>query len=296
MALNSSRLRPYLQLMRLPNAVTAVADVTAGMMLAGASWHDWSRWCWLSAASCCLYAGGAALNDVCDHAQDRATRPERPIPSGQISRTAGAALSTALLLVGVGLAMQCSRLAGLLAASLMLAIVFYDATFKKARFAPAIMGACRALNLALGMCAIHTPVFHTPIVVSLLLMWLYVSSTTYFARRESHGGSKKQLMLGTAGVVAAVVGVLWIRPFTGSGRTAFLVIIAVVVAYLSTLGTRAVTERTPERVQHAVGRFVLGIVVLDALLTWTVRGPWWALLVLVWLIPSVALSRRFRVT
>lgn len=297
MALKSSQLVPYLQLMRLPNAITAVADVTCGMMLVGASLENWSNWCWLASSSFCLYAGGVVLNDVCDHAQDRENRPERPIPSGRASRTVAASLATALLLIGMVLGAQGGWASGIVCVGLTVTIVLYDANLKQTRVAPVIMGACRALNLGLGMTG--TPdadVASQATVVPLVLMWLYVSSVTFFARREAQGGDKQRLVLSTGGILAAVAGVLWIRPFAGGARIAFVLLVAGCVAYLAAIGTRAFTEPTPERVQHAVGRFVLGIVVLDALFTWTARGPWLAGLLLLWLVPSVLLARRIPVT
>src|SRR5271163_708207 len=85
-SMNSNAIRPWLQLIRLPNVVTAAADSLAGWLLATGSFAEPMRWLPLIAASMVLYASGTALNDVFDSEIDRAERPNRPIPSGQISR------------------------------------------------------------------------------------------------------------------------------------------------------------------------------------------------------------------
>src|SRR5690349_14326443 len=81
--MGASRIWPYLQLMRPANVVTANADVLAGFAAASGGW---SKLPWLLAATCGLYAGGVVLNDVFDSALDQSERPERPIPSGRVTK------------------------------------------------------------------------------------------------------------------------------------------------------------------------------------------------------------------
>ena len=101
--------RPWLQLIRLPNVVTAAADSLAGWLLAMASLDEPMRWLPLAAASMVLYASGTALNDVFDFEIDRAERPNRPIPSGQVARGTAAWLGGLGLLLGPALAGTTAR-------------------------------------------------------------------------------------------------------------------------------------------------------------------------------------------
>ncbi len=89
-------LTPYVQLLRLPNLFTAMADVAMGFLFVRASWA-WNpapinlrpigAWvlALLALASALLYAAGVVLNDVFDLERDRRERPERPLPSGRVS-------------------------------------------------------------------------------------------------------------------------------------------------------------------------------------------------------------------
>ena len=82
--------RPYLELLRPANVVTALADVLAGFAIAGLG--NRAALPWLLLATAALYAGGIVLNDVFDRDIDSSERPERPIPSGRVSVAAAAAL------------------------------------------------------------------------------------------------------------------------------------------------------------------------------------------------------------
>src|SRR5262245_65919965 len=93
-------LKPYLQLIRLPNVFTAAADSLAGWLLVRGSLAAPERWLPLLAASMVLYAAGIALNDVFDYAIDLQERPARPLPSGRVSRRFAAWAGG--LLVGLG--------------------------------------------------------------------------------------------------------------------------------------------------------------------------------------------------
>src|SRR5215218_9701029 len=97
-------IKPYLQLIRLPNVFTAAADSLAGWLLVSGSLEAPARWLPLVAASMVLYAAGIALNDVFDYAIDLEERPARPLPSGRVSRRFAAWLGGAMLAAGPVLA------------------------------------------------------------------------------------------------------------------------------------------------------------------------------------------------
>src|SRR4051812_37381166 len=97
------KLRSYLRLMRIPNVFTAFANVVAGVYLArGGVFH--ARDLLVVLSSGCLYCAGMVLNDFFDRAVDARERPERPIPAGEISANAAAAVGCGLAGAGLGLA------------------------------------------------------------------------------------------------------------------------------------------------------------------------------------------------
>ena len=99
-----SNLPPWLELLRLPNVFTAIADVLAGFLFFHASFEPWQICALVVGASTMLYLSGMVLNDVMDREVDARERPERPIPSSRISLTAASSLGWSLLIGGVAAA------------------------------------------------------------------------------------------------------------------------------------------------------------------------------------------------
>lgn len=79
----------YLQLFRMGNAVMGVIGViVASFMAAGTGMVD--QWLNLLISAVVVFmfiCGGNALNDYIDYEIDRTAHPERPIPSGRLTRT-----------------------------------------------------------------------------------------------------------------------------------------------------------------------------------------------------------------
>ncbi len=175
-------IRPYLQLIRLPNVLTAAADSLAGWLLVGGSLAQPGRWLPLISASMVLYAAGTALNDVFDVEVDRAERPGRPLPSGQVSIGVATGLGALGLLLGPALALASGSIAAAgVAVTLAVCILAYDAGVKHTLLGPAFMGACRGLNLLLGMA--HAPELGGPAAWSAAFTYgLFVAGITVISR------------------------------------------------------------------------------------------------------------------
>ena len=281
-----SRARTYLELIRLPNIFTAIADVTAGYLYMGARWSDVNALVLLGSASACLYAGGVALNDVCDAKRDAIRRSERPIPSGRISRGRAAAASFVLLGVGVALAAVWSLNAAALAGGIVLAVVLYNGVFKSTPLAPLLMGICRALNLALGMTVIPTYRTILGLIPVFFFHALYVTSVTYFARKETESGHRARLTIGTIGIGLAVAGlgslcILVPRPYL-----TYLGLLGLLLFNLVRIGFRAARHAEPVTIQSAVRTVIRSLIFFDACIAWAARGPVAAMAVLVWLVPA----------
>lgn len=290
------RIRPYLELVRPPNLVTAAADPLTGFLLAGGALHQGGTIGPLVVVSVCLYAGGIALNDVCDAVCDRDIRPERPIPAGRIDRRRALLLVILLFCTGLATAWIIAPTVGYLAIVLIVAIVLYDLFLKKTFSAPAVMGLCRALNLTLGLCALD-PLPPMPLLVlPAALMWLYVSSITFFARTESVVSNRPMLVVGLVGLTTAIAGQGLLHPLYGSKHIEQYFFLIVLIALGVWLGYPAVKNPRPIVVQKAVGAYVIGLLLFDASLVWIASGPYAAAPVATLIVPTVWLSRLFRVT
>jgi 4-hydroxybenzoate polyprenyltransferase len=289
-------LRGYLELARPANVCTAIADVTAGFLYMGGRVSDWPALALLSGASALLYAGGVAMNDAVDAGRDTLERSERPIPSGRVPRRLAFVFSAMLLAGGLILAFLCSRNAAMVAAALVVAIILYNVLLKQSPLGPATMGLCRALNLGLGMTVFPEYRMTISLVPVLFLMWLFVTSVTFFARFEAGVSSGRRLRWGTVGVVAAVLGLCGLSGIIFTAHLSFLIPVVVLAVALGVRGWRAAQTRDPVSVQRAVEVFVVSLIFFDMCIAWAVRGPIASLAVVVWIIPARLLARLFRVT
>ena len=289
-------MRAYGELVRVANLFTAAADPVAGWLYVGGGFDDCRRLLLLGSASMLLYAGGVALNDVCDVDRDAKERPERPIPSGRIGKREAASVSVALLVTGIVVAGIVGYRAAGVAAALALSIVAYDLVLKRTPAAPWMMGLCRGLNLMMGMQAV-APDVSAQALIPVACMGFYVTSVTFFARREADVTSRQRVLLGTVGACVAAAGLCGLRlinpPVTDGSFVFGAVFLSVLIAMI---GAGAIREPSPRKVQSAIRWFVLLIIVLDACVAWAGAGWEAGLIVASLLLPAMLFARAFRVT
>jgi 4-hydroxybenzoate polyprenyltransferase len=294
-----SRLLALAQLVRLPNVFTAFADILLAASVVGLFNGHLGTLALLLAASGCLYLSGMAWNDFFDRADDAKTRPTRPLPSGRIRPRTAAIIAAVLMLVGVACAVFAGwpdPTVGVTAGVLAGLIVLYDSVLKHYWVGPVGMGACRFLNVLMGMLVVTGEEWHKLDLLPLHVagvVGLYIVGVTWFARTEE-GTSKRWSLIAAAVVMVVALGsAVFIPLHFDEGKTPFyfpylLVLVGFVV------GRPVVTAiHTPsaKNVQRAVKRCILGLVLLDALLA-CVFVDWPGLLIVLLLVPAVLLGRR----
>ena len=306
------KLRDYLDLMRISNVFTAMADVVMGFLFAqSVGWH-WTRWdLWtlltLVAASSALYTAGMTLNDVFDAELDGRERPERPIPSGRMPFDAAQRLGWRLLfwgvMLGAGTVFFTGHLrAGVTAAVLAVMIVLYDAWLKRTPLGPAAMGACRTLNIMLGMTAVDAPLHGEDWLVAGGI-GVYIAGVTWFARRESQRSGRVQLTLSLL-VMLSGIGILAQLPRYSNRLVELLqkepqrwyMLTGVLGLLIAWRCFRAVMDPISPRVRAAVAHCILSLVMLDAICCFSVRGVAWACLIFAFFLPTVLLGRWIKMT
>lgn len=295
-----NRLRVYAQLVRLPNVFTALADIAMAALVCGALPAFWGAVLLVAVASACLYCGGMVWNDYFDVEQDRRERPFRPLPSGRVSRRGAGGLGALLLACGLLAAALATRLLGsgvpaLLASLLVGAILLYDAGLKRTWAGPLGMGACRFLNVLLGLAPAPEPEWGRGLYLA-LVVGVYIAGVTWFARTEARA-SRPALLTGAAALMLA--GLVLALPLpvlladSAWPHHTFLLFPVLLVAFGFAVGMpvyRAIAAPTPPRVQAAVKVAVLGLVALDAILATAAVGAI-GLVLLVLLLPAVYLGR-----
>lgn len=286
---DSAALWPYLRLMRPPNLVTASADVLAGFAAGGLAAPQ--KLPWLLLATTVLYAGGVVLNDVFDARLDALERPERPIPSGHVTRRAAGVFGGVLLAGGVAAALIASLFSGAVAALIAACALLYNGWGKHRPVTGAVnMGVCRGLNLLLGLSAAPELFAHRWALA--LIPLAYVAAITVVSRGEVRGGARSSGLAALALVGAVTAVLLAMAPLQSWMLLPFLTLFAwrVLPPFW-----QAVRRPEPGVVQAAVRAGVLGLIPLDATIAAAYAGLVFGLAVLALLALAAALARLFAV-
>lgn len=285
--------------MRPANVVTSVADVLAGIAISGYFLLFGTNIQLLPVLLLCistigLYSGGIILNDVFDAELDAKERPERPIPSGLISKKAATIFGGIFFFIGIFAAGMYSSEAQYLAVAIMISCLIYDKFLKhSAIFGPLNMGLCRGLNLLLGISIMPSAVQAWWYLA--IIPIIYIAAITMISRGEVHGGNKNTLYFAVA-LYALVIGSVLYFAFRNNNlllSTAFLAPFAFMIFRPL---SKAIQDPAGPNIGKAVKAGVIALILLNA--AWaSAFGMWQVALVILILLPlSMWLSKAFAVT
>jgi hypothetical protein len=295
-----SKLVGYLRLMRPANIVTAIADILAGVAISGflggevASYldHLLPMMC-LFLATIGLYGGGVVFNDVMDAELDSVERPERPIPSGIISRTQAIVLGSYLFLVGVLAAFSVGRVTGFIALGIMILSLIYDKWGKHHSWGLFNMGLCRGLNLLMGISVVW-PVLEQYWWLGLVPV-VYIAAVTAISKGEVHGGNPRTLRI-TAVCYVLVCSMLLVM----AGRNKHIWETIPFVLFFAFMIGRPLLKAMKDPIGPNIGKAVKGgiiaLIIMNAAWVAAFSTLPHALLVLILLPVSIGIAKVFAVT
>ena len=254
-----------LRLGRVSNLPTVWTNTLVGIVLAGGNVGD-GRILPLLAALSLFYVAGMYLNDAYDAEIDARERPERPIPSGQVSAETVFAVGFGMMALGLALlgwvgygAAGGTGLGPLMGGlGLGAAIVMYNRRHKDNPLSPVLMGLCRVLVYVTAGLAVAVDLPGALLAAALVLL-CYLIGLTYIAKQETLDEVKN---LWPALFLAA--------PVIYGATTALdhLTGVALVVAFVAWTGVALayLKRRRPGDVGRAVASLLAGICLLDAVL------------------------------
>ncbi|MEU5781806.1 SCO3242 family prenyltransferase [Micromonospora lupini] len=257
------------ELVRAPAALSVPGDVVAGAAAAGALSPRTPA---LAGASVLLYWAGMAANDWADRRLDAVERPERPIPSGRVTPAAALGLAAGLTAAGVGVAAAVGgRRAAALAVPLAASIWGYDLLAKNTAAGPAVMAACRGLDVLLGASGGNL----VRALPSAATVAAHTWTVTTLSRREVTGAAAAlpmRTLVGTALVAAsAAVAVPGARRADVPGvRSAAALPVLLAGWYAARYGAaqaQVVRDPSAGKVRAAVGAGITGLPALQGALT-----------------------------
>lgn len=301
----------FLQLMRLPNVFTAMADVAMGFLFVMGDADLSNLWMLgvLLAASSLLYIGGVVMNDVFDRDLDAIERPSRPLPSGRVAPKAACVFGGACLLAGTMLAWAVSfgvgrLLPGVVASVLVACVLTYNAMLKNTPIGPVTMGACRMFNVLLGMSVI-AGFFAAEHWLVAGGIGVYIAGVTWFARTEATRSRRLPLVLAATVMMAGIAVIGWVPRWMPpehiysvlrNDARGWYVLMAVMAAMIGWRCVAAIAKPESNWVQRAVAHAVLSLIILDASACFVIRGPYFAAAILLLMLPAMFISRRISPT
>ncbi|MFJ1541553.1 SCO3242 family prenyltransferase [Micromonospora chalcea] len=270
-----TRLADLAELVRAPAALSVPGDVLSGAAAAGALGRRTPA---LAGASVLLYWAGMAANDWADRRLDAVERPERPIPSGRVRPSVALGVASGLTAAGLAVATAAGgRRAAAVALPLAATIWGYDLRAKNTAAGPAVMAACRGLDVLLGASGGRV----VRALPAALTVAAHTWTVTALSRREVTGADRRLPGLTLTGT-ALIALTTPARPTPpapgraarpGSGRAARLgdLVPAVLAAgYAARYGraqARVLADPSPARVRAAVGAGITGLPALQGALT-----------------------------
>lgn len=282
----SSWIRPHLALARVSNTPTVISNVLAGVVLATALTMDWLVVA-LCVAMALFYTAGMYLNDILDLEIDKAQRPDRPIPSGDVPLSTAWGITIALFLIGIVLVLPAGMPALIASIVLIACIAVYDAWHKGNPIGPLFMGGTRVLVYVVAFLAFSTSwTWEATLWCGALL--IYVAGLTSISKTE-HGPSAVRYWP----VVSLFVPVILALSREINAGTIVLSIALIAWAIYS---LTFVFDQTRRSIGRSIAQLIAGISLVDALVLATHQAWWGVAIAIVCFGATVYLQRWIRGT
>lgn len=289
---------PYLKLMRPANIITAFADILAGSsIVAGGLVVFYSADLYLLLlATAGLYGGGVVLNDYFDAEIDQQERPERPIPSGQVTKKEALSLGVVLFLIGIAASFVVNVVSGFLAVAIAVLATAYDAKGKHIDWiGPINMGLCRGLNLLLGMSIL--PAITGENWYLLFIPVIYIAAITSISKGEVTGSTRKPLYVAAFFYLLVITAIAYLG-YESEASDFFSTVLFVILfaALILPPLVRAIKEPSAKKIRLAVKVGIISLIVMNAAIAASSAGLFFGLVVLTLLPFSFLTGKLFPVT
>ncbi|WP_162131406.1 UbiA family prenyltransferase [Gayadomonas joobiniege] len=246
-----------------------MSNILAASAIATASTYDFSIVS-LIMASLCLFYSGMILNDCFDYPEDKIYRPNRPLVDGRIRLSTAWGLGALFMVCGVMLAFWFNPLSGVIASMLAGLILLYNYRLKNGVIGAFMMANCRLYNYLLGASFAVGIFSQWQDLVFCLPIALYIFGLTYLAKQEEEARDKSAVAVTVffvCAVIAALLTLLWVvGPFEHLSKIGLsLAILAVFIPLFRGI-LQVYADFKPQKIQQFIGKMLIYIIPLDALL------------------------------
>lgn len=295
-------IKDYLVLVRLPNLFTLPSNILVGMATVSSlafTLTSFTQFLLLVTISVLLYCVGIVLNDLYDFDIDKKERPNRPLPSGKISRRSAIVLVAIFSTLALILSLQVS-FSTLVISSILFSVIFgYDKYLKNTHAGPFTIASARVMNILLGTSVSLRSVDSYSQIVTLtfvlIITFVYVSLIGFISRYEVHGFSDNTKLLLPRAIVATVISSIILFSLMGFFKLESLIILSL-FSFIMIISFSRIYRRDSGRTQQIVRNMILSIIVLDSTFLTGIIGIELGLVVLTLMAPLLVLANKMYMT
>lgn len=295
-------IKDYLVLVRLPNLFTLPSNILVGMATVSSlafTLTSFTQFLLLVTISVLLYCVGIVLNDLYDFDIDKKERPNRPLPSGKISRRSAIVLVAIFSTLALILSLQVS-FSTLVISSILFSVIFgYDKYLKNTYAGPFTIASARVMNILLGTSVSLRSVDSYSQIVTLtfilIITFVYVSLIGFISRYEVHGFSDNTKLLLPPAIVATVISSIILFTLMGFFKLESLIILSL-FSFIMIISFSRIYRRDSGRTQQIVRNMILSIIVLDSTFLTGIIGIELGLVVLTLMAPLLVLANKMYMT
>jgi len=294
--------RDYLVLVRLPNLFTLPSNILVGIAAISSlafTLTSFIQFLLLVTISVLLYCVGIVLNDLYDFDIDKKERPNRPLPSGKISRRSAIVLVVIFSTLALILSLLVSFSTLVISSILFLTIFGYDKYLKNTHAGPLTIASARVMNILLGTSVSFRSVDSYSQIVTLtfvlIITFVYVSLIGFISRYEVRGFSDNAKLLLPPAIVAIVISSIILFSLMGFFKLESLIILSL-FSFIMLISFSRIYRRDSGRTQQIVRNMILSIIVLDSTFLTGIIGIELGLAVLILMGPLLVLANKMYMT
>jgi 4-hydroxybenzoate polyprenyltransferase len=304
--------RQYIILVRLPNVFSAASNILPGYFIVAAADAASSflniniiYLAGLMTSSSLLYLAGIVFNDYFDIEIDKKERPNRPLPSGKITKRKALTIAISSVIAANVLTILINLTSFIVVVILTTIIVAYDYSLKHSTITgPITMGLARFVNMILGA-SLALPTFLLSTASSKMLlfiatsMFLYVVAIGILSKQEVSGKATNLIIISSLSIVFVDIAAIAIAGLIGIFQSAVfanLALFTIVMVIIFRPILRGLGNLAPIHIQNIIKNMIMSIIILDSVFVSGIIGWTYGFATLLLIIPSLILARKLYLT
>jgi 4-hydroxybenzoate polyprenyltransferase len=303
--------RQYIILVRLPNVFSAASNILPGYFIVAADATssflniNIIYLAGLMTSSSLLYLAGIVFNDYFDIEIDKKERPNRPLPSGKITKRKALTIAISSVIAANVLTILINLTSFIVAVILTTIIIAYDYSLKHSTITgPITMGLARFVNMILGASlALPTLLLSTASGKILLFiatsMFLYVVAIGILSKQEVSGKATNLIIISSLSIVFVDIAAIAIAGLIGIFQSAVfanLALFSIVMVIIFRPILRGLSSLAPIHIQNIIKNMIISIIILDSVFVSGIIGLPYGFATLLLIIPPIILARNLYLT